>query len=101
MPKKKYSDEFKADAVELHGTYPDTYYSQVAAGLGVWARLSASTTQGVIPGFVSWKLRLSAFLPASWESSPGDSPTFSATCFRPPIYACLSASPAPNAWWER
>ncbi|WCE40394.1 transposase [Brevibacterium sp. BDJS002] len=35
MPKKKYSDEFKADAVELYGTHPDMSYTQVAADLGV------------------------------------------------------------------
>lgn len=35
MPKKKYSDEFKADAVELYGTHPDMSYTQVVADLGV------------------------------------------------------------------
>lgn len=35
MPKNKYSDEFKADAVELYETRPDMSYSQVAADLGV------------------------------------------------------------------
>ncbi|MDN5806527.1 MAG: IS3 family transposase [Brevibacterium sp.] len=35
MPKKKYSDEFKADAVELYETHPDMSYTQVAADLGV------------------------------------------------------------------
>lgn len=35
MPKKKYSDEFKADAVELYETHPDMSYSQVATDLGV------------------------------------------------------------------
>jgi len=35
MPKKKYSDEFKADAVELYETHPDMSYSHVAADLGV------------------------------------------------------------------
>ena len=35
MPKKKYSDEFKADAVELYETHTDMSYSQVAVDLGV------------------------------------------------------------------
>ena len=35
MPKKKYSDEFKADAVALYETHPDMSYSQVAADLGI------------------------------------------------------------------
>lgn len=35
MPKNKYSDEFRADAVELYETRPDMSYSQVAADLGV------------------------------------------------------------------
>jgi transposase len=35
MPKKKYSDEFKADAVALYETHPDMSYSQVATDLGV------------------------------------------------------------------
>ncbi|QUL79605.1 transposase [Brevibacterium sp. SMBL_HHYL_HB1] len=32
---KKYSDEFKADAVALYETHPDMSYSQVAADLGI------------------------------------------------------------------
>src|SRR5699024_12113795 len=35
MPMKKYSDEFKADAVALYETHPDMSYSQVAADLGI------------------------------------------------------------------
>jgi transposase len=35
MPKKKYSNEFKADAVALYETHPDLSYSQVATDLGV------------------------------------------------------------------
>ena len=42
MTKKKYSDEFKADAVRLYETRPDASYSTLAADLGV-ARGSLKT----------------------------------------------------------
>ena len=62
MPKKKYSDEFKADAVELYETHPDMSYSQVAADLGV--------SRGAIKTWVFQARKAAGKVPTSTADHP-------------------------------
>lgn len=57
MPKKKCSDEFKADAVEPCETHPDLSYSQVAADLGV--------SRGTVKTWVPQARRAAGAVPTS------------------------------------
>ncbi|WP_413336613.1 IS3 family transposase [Brevibacterium sp. GP-SGM9] len=62
MPKKKYSDEFKADAVELYETHPDMSYTQVAADLGV--------SRGAIKTWVFQARKATGAVPTSAPAHP-------------------------------
>ncbi|WP_407645353.1 IS3 family transposase [Brevibacterium limosum] len=62
MPKKKYSDEFKADAVALYETHPDMSYSQVATDLGV--------SRGAIKSWVHQARKAAGTVPTAAAGHP-------------------------------
>lgn len=74
MTKKKYSDEFKADAVRLYESRPEVSYSSLAADLGV--------ARGSLKTWVHQARKKAAMSRSALDKSVGASETPEEQCAR-------------------